>query len=418
MAAWPSNPDWTDLNNINKGNEYVGGDGIYYSDLNAIVKNLLVIKKQLDMLSYSIDITATHCIPDSQNPEKIVFAGTATLKFTAETGYTLPTTVNITGATSTWTVSNGVGTLTLKDPTSNITGSVVATIISYSITYNTTNIAGSSANPTTINYGTSATLTFTLATGYVAPANKSDITVTGAIYQSYLRVSDVSCYVVINNPTGNVTITIAGVPQVYTITANIYNGVADSSNPKNITRGQSETLIYTANIGYTLPDTITVSGASYTWESSTGMLDLSNPRSNVIISISCVQNTATVTYNLTDCTAASTNPTTVNIGGSADFKFTALTGYELSATPTVTGATLASWDYPDADDRKTMIAGIENVTGNVTITVVASQPTLAAPTITASDTTITWDAVENAESYDVYVDGELYENVTGGGNVD
>lgn len=406
MAAWPSNPDWTDLNNINKGNEYVGGDGIYYSDLNAIVKNLLVIKKQLDMLSYSIDITATHCIPDSQNPEKIVFAGTATLKFTAETGYTLPTTVNITGATSTWTVSNGVGTLTLKDPTSNITGSVVATIISYSITYNTTNIAGSSANPTTINYGTSATLTFTLATGYVAPANKSDITVTGAIYQSYLRVSDVSCYVVINNPTGNVTITIAGVPQVYTITANIYNGVADSSNPKNITRGQSETLIYTANIGYTLPDTITVSGASYTWESSTGMLDLSNPRSNVIISISCVQNTATVTYNLTDCTAASTNPTTVNIGGSADFKFTALTGYELSATPTVTGATLASWDYPDADDRKTMIAGIENVTGNVTITVVASQPKLATPTgLTIDGDTLGFNEVENAETYEVFANG-------------
>ena len=41
---------------------------------------------------------------------------------------------------------------------------------------------------------------------------------------------------------------------------------------------------------------------------------------------------------------------------------------------------------------------------------------LAAPTITASDTTINWEAVENAESYDVYVDGEFYENVTGGGN--
>ena len=39
---------------------------------------------------------------------------------------------------------------------------------------------------------------------------------------------------------------------------------------------------------------------------------------------------------------------------------------------------------------------------------------LAAPTITASDTTINWEAVENAESYDVYVDGEFYENVTGG----
>lgn len=40
---------------------------------------------------------------------------------------------------------------------------------------------------------------------------------------------------------------------------------------------------------------------------------------------------------------------------------------------------------------------------------------LAAPVATASDTTVTWDAITNAESYDVYVDGELYENTTGGG---
>lgn len=38
---------------------------------------------------------------------------------------------------------------------------------------------------------------------------------------------------------------------------------------------------------------------------------------------------------------------------------------------------------------------------------------LAAPVATAADTTVTWDAITNAESYDVYVDGELYENTTG-----
>lgn len=42
---------------------------------------------------------------------------------------------------------------------------------------------------------------------------------------------------------------------------------------------------------------------------------------------------------------------------------------------------------------------------------------LAAPVATASDTTVTWEAITNAESYDVYVDGELYENTTGGVNV-
>lgn len=42
---------------------------------------------------------------------------------------------------------------------------------------------------------------------------------------------------------------------------------------------------------------------------------------------------------------------------------------------------------------------------------------LAAPVVTVADTTVTWDSITNAESYDVYVDGELYENTTGGGNV-
>ena len=45
----------------------------------------------------------------------------------------------------------------------------------------------------------------------------------------------------------------------------------------------------------------------------------------------------------------------------------------------------------------------------------ASFTKLAAPVATAADTTVSWEAVTSAESYDVYVDGELYENTTGGG---
>ena len=119
-----------------------------------------------------------------------------------------------------------------------------------------------------------------------------------------------------------------------------------------------------------------------------------------------VVTSATVTYSLTNCTADSSNPTSVTIGGSADFKFHAATGYELSATPTVTGATLASWDYPDADDKSTMIAGIENVTGAVTITVVGSLPKLDTPTgLSISGNTLSFNAVTNAETYEVFAGG-------------
>ena len=41
-------------------------------------------------------------------------------------------------------------------------------------------------------------------------------------------------------------------------------------------------------------------------------------------------------------------------------------------------------------------------------------PQLATPTnVSVSGTTVSWDEVANAESYDVYVDNTLYENTTG-----
>lgn len=51
-------------------------------------------------------------------------------------------------------------------------------------------------------------------------------------------------------------------------------------------------------------------------------------------------------------------------------------------------------------------AGIENVTGPVTITVVASLPQLATPqNVSADGTMVSWDAVENATSHAVLADG-------------
>lgn len=43
-------------------------------------------------------------------------------------------------------------------------------------------------------------------------------------------------------------------------------------------------------------------------------------------------------------------------------------------------------------------------------------PRLATPTnVTVDGSTVSWDEVTNATSYDVYVDGTLYENTDGGG---
>lgn len=47
MSNWSNNPNWTDITTINKGNEYAGGDGIYYSDLNIVVNNINYLYKDV-----------------------------------------------------------------------------------------------------------------------------------------------------------------------------------------------------------------------------------------------------------------------------------------------------------------------------------------------------------------------------------
>lgn len=196
----------------------------------------------------------------------------------------------------------------------------------------------------------------------------------------------------------------------YSITYNLTNLASDATNPATIGIGETASIRITAPTGYNLPSRITVTGCEYTWEANTGVLNISNPTGNVTIAAEGVAETYSVTVRLTGVTGESTNPTTVSYGGSATFKFTANENYELPADVEQTGATSYNWN------KATGTLVLTNITGPVTITVtgVATIPQLATPTgLIADGTTIKWDEVTNATSYDIYVDGGLYENTTG-----
>lgn len=45
MANWPTEPQWTELAALNGGKEFSAGDGLIAYDINAIIKDLLYIKK-------------------------------------------------------------------------------------------------------------------------------------------------------------------------------------------------------------------------------------------------------------------------------------------------------------------------------------------------------------------------------------
>jgi hypothetical protein len=80
------------------------------------------------------------------------------------------------------------------------------------------------------------------------------------------------------------SLVVGGVVQ-YSITALLTECTAVSGNETVIEEGGTVTLKYVAKDGFALTDTVTVSGAEYTWDSTTGTLVLSNPTSDVTVTI-------------------------------------------------------------------------------------------------------------------------------------
>ena len=103
---------------------------------------------------------------------------------------------------------------------------------------------------------------------------------------------------------------------IYKIITNLINCTA--SGATTIKQNGSSSLTITANSGYELADSVTVTGASYTWNKSTGTLVLSNPSGNVTVTVVAVE--------------AVVSPTIINIldtvGYTDNMRFSATNGAE------------------------------------------------------------------------------------------
>ena len=109
----------------------------------------------------------------------------------------------------------------------------------------------------------------------------------------------------------------------------------------------------------------------------------------------------TITANLANCTANSDNPITIEENGGAILYYTANEGYELPNGVELTNVGSYNWD------KATGKLVIARPSGNVTIKIVAKQsmPQLATPqNVAVENTTLSFDEVENAEEYEVFVD--------------
>lgn len=172
------------------------------------------------------------------------------------------------------------------------------------------------------------------------------------------------------------------------------------------------TLTFASDVDVTVDGKTVTSPYTLTKSCTINVSTMVNPNSNYYISINGTE-VLSETVNFADedlhiyANTSSTGRTlalnaVVNFTISAPPKvtvdLTSLSGYESLAAGTYQLSVKAkAAGYQDSDLSSTV-----------------SFTKLAAPVVTAADTTVTWDAITNAESYDVYVDGELYENTTGG----
>lgn len=160
-----------------------------------------------------------------------------------------------------------------------------------------------------------------------APENPS------AVYTRTINTDTETAFdvVTINKATGTIYCTRLGVGSdrqiteeisTYTITVTAANCTAGQNNPTTVDSNGTATLTFAANSGYELPSSVTVSGASCTWDKANGMLVLSNPTGNIVVTVTATassQSGETSFTNLADPLPDNTTDTTKWVNG---YRFT------------------------------------------------------------------------------------------------
>lgn len=225
------------------------------------------------------------------------------------TAYTVPVTApTVTGATGTYTrSSNTSASLRLTNITSNVSFTVTAdgalTAPTISISGNTlliTDNSGKTGNSYEIYVNDSLKLT---ATSTSVMMNSLNLGVGTHTIKVKAKNTNYITSAFSNSATW----------KVYSITPTLTNITADTNNVTTIEEGSTATLKYTANTGYKLPDTITVTGATYTWDKTAGTVSISNPTADVNITI--VGTKPSAEYVQTGLIVRITNATHEQTGG-------------------------------------------------------------------------------------------------------
>jgi len=148
-------------------------------------------------------------------------------------------------------------------------------------------------------------------------------------------------------------------PSGFTVTATIANG--SFSGPSEILENHEAAGLITPNEGYSLPSSITVSGATSQYDQDTGEVTISNPTSDVTIEATCPVASYPITVSVTGGIYSA--PESIQAGGTATVTISADDGFIFPSSVTVTGA-----DFTYNGD--TGVISLSNPTGSVSVTAV------------------------------------------------
>lgn len=205
-----------------------------------------------------------------------------------------------------FTVNNSVLQCYISSAEGNIVVTATATSPSYTLGITLSNITvgtivlnGNTVStlPQSVSYGDHLVFSITNPIGYTLPTTitvnsiilspSGSSQVCGNCSAQYVRNDDTTGAINLFYFTGNTTVSASGTANIYSITKSITNGTA--SGASTITYGSTATVTITADSGYDLPSTVSVSGANYSYNDTTGVITLTNPTGNVTITATCPQ---------------------------------------------------------------------------------------------------------------------------------
>ena len=297
---------------------------------------------------------------------------------------------------STVALSNSKVLVAYRDGDNSYYGTAVA------LTINGTTI--SVGNKTVFNNGT---------TSYTSAAALSDSQALVAYYDDdgdYALIGEViqpattrDNYVGVAKTSGTAgqTVEVFEVPFSYTVTVTKTN-CTNTAVTSPMKQSETQTITFTANTAYELPENITVTNCEYEWSATTGQLTITNLTGNVQITV--------------NATAQKLAAPVIALNGSVVSWNTVphATSYGIFANNTPFGASTATTSVDLSQYEKAMGAGEKSITVNAQGSPYATSDMsnarsytvtpLAAPSVTFVPTTgqLVWAAIDGADSYTVY----------------